>query len=89
MVVAVLVDFRFSNYQLCRYKGRQHNKTKQNKSYSLLNEIQGTPSNQSRLVLLNSDAEQLSTDRAIPQAMLHFKVHLITDHYHQAQLNLF
>lgn len=24
-----------------------------------------------------------------PQAMLHFKVHLIADHYHQAQLNLF
>ena len=39
--------------------------TKQNNSYSLLNEIQGTPSNQSRLVLLNSDAEQLITERAI------------------------
>ena len=65
MVVAVLVDFRFSNYQLCRYNCRQHNKTKQNNSYSLLNEIQGTPSNLSRLVLLNSDAEQLITERAI------------------------
>ena len=65
MVVAVLVDFRFSNYQLCRYNGRQHNKTKQNNSYSLLNEIQWTPSNQSRLVLLNSDAEQLIIERAI------------------------
>ena len=65
MVVAVLVDFRFSNYQLCRYIGRQHNKTKQNNSYSLLNEIQGIPSNRSRLVLLNSDAGQLITERAI------------------------
>ncbi len=65
MVVAVLVDFRFSNYQLCRYNGRQHNKSKQNNSYSPLNEIQGTPSNQSRLVLLNSDDEQLITERDI------------------------
>jgi len=65
MGVAVLVDFRFSNYQRCRYNGREHYKTKQNNSYSLLNEIQWTPSNQSRLVLLNSDAEQLITERAI------------------------
>jgi hypothetical protein len=65
MVVAVLVDFRFSNYQLSRDNGRQHYKTKQNNIYSLLNEIQWTPSNQSRLVLLNSDAEQLIIERAI------------------------